>query len=126
MFKNKKTQKIDEIDTVIGPGTKFNGDIEAIGIVRVDGTFTGNIVTQGDVIIGDNGTVIGIVTARNMIVAGTSNAELNCSGKLEIKSQGRVIGDVFVDSIIIEERAIFKGKCSMNYNQETQKEIVND
>lgn len=113
MFNNKKIQKIDEIDTIIGPGTKFDGNIEAIGIVRVDGEFKGNIVTKGDVLIGDNGKVDGTVSARNMVVAGSSTADINCSEKLQIKANGKVIGDIVVKNIIIEENAIFNGKCSM-------------
>lgn len=126
MFNNKKPQKIDEIDTIIGPGTKFEGNIEAIGIVRVDGSFKGNIITKGDVIIGDNGNVVGTVSARNMVVAGITNANINCSEKLEIKSQGKLNGDIEVKSIIIEENAIFNGKCLMRTQKDSVKEAVND
>lgn len=126
MFNNKKIQKIDEIDTIIGPGTKFVGNIEAIGIVRVDGEFRGNIVTKGDVIIGDNGILEGDVSARNMVVAGNSGANINCSEKLQIKADGKVSGDIVVKSIIIEENAVFNGKCSMRSNKENVKEASNE
>jgi len=126
MFNNKKPQKIDEIDTIVGPGTKFEGNIEAIGIVRVDGAFYGNITTKGDVIIGDNGKVEGTVTARNMVVAGVTNANINCLEKLEIRSQGKVNGDISVKNIIIEEKAIFNGKCSMKSEKDSAKEAVNE
>lgn len=126
MFNNKNQQKIDEIDTIIGPGTKFEGSIEAIGIVRVDGEFNGNIVTKGDVIVGENGRVDGTISARNMVVSGSSEANLNCYEKLEIRSQGRVSGDITVKSIIIEENAIFNGKCSMRSKKENAKEATNE
>lgn len=119
MFKNKKTQiNVDDIDTVIGPGTVFEGNVKAIGVIRVDGSFNGEMVTQGDIIIGEKGNVEGILNARNMIVAGNSKAKLYCEGKLEVKSTGRIIGDVVVDSIVIEDGAIFKGHCQMKREEE--------
>lgn len=126
MFNNKNQQKIDGIDTIIGPGTKFEGNIEAIGIVRVDGEFNGDIVTKGDVIVGDKGKVDGNISARNMVVSGNSSANINCYEKLEIRSQGHVNGDITVKSIIIEENAIFNGKCTMRSKKETAKEATNE
>jgi len=126
LFNNKKPQKIDEIDTIIGPGTKFDGNIEATGIVRVDGAFTGNIITKGDIIIGDNGKVDGTMSARNIVIAGVINANISCSEKLEIKSQGKVNGDIAVKSIIIEENAVFNGTCLMKSKKDSVKEAVNE
>lgn len=121
MFNKKTKIKIDEIDTVIGPGTNFEGNIQATGIVRVDGIFAGDMYSQGDIIIGEHGKVKGTLAARNVIVAGISQAKLTCEGKLEIKSTGSVIGDVEVGSIVIEENAVFKGQCIMNYEETTTK-----
>ena len=119
LFNNNKktqTQKIDEIDTVIGPGTKFEGDLKATGIVRIDGMFNGDIYTTGDIIIGDHGETNGTMTSRNMIIAGKTNSKLKCEEKLEIRSTGKVIGDVEVKNIIIEENAVFKGQCIMKFS----------
>lgn len=128
MANDKKAQKIDEIDTVIGPGTKLEGKIEATGIVRVDGSFEGDIITQGDIIIGEKGSVQGQIKAKNMIVAGTSLAKIKCQGKLEIRSTGKVVGDVIINDIIIEEKAIFEGQCLMRSKEEKAptKEAVNE
>lgn len=129
MFSNSKknqAQKVDEIDTVIGPGTKFEGEIKATGIVRIDGVFIGDIYTKGDIIIGDHGEANGNMTSRNMIIAGKTNAKLKCEDKLEIRSTGKVIGDVEVCNIVIEENAIFKGQCFMQRSEdELKKENVN-
>ncbi len=130
MFSNNKkpqVQKVDEIDTVIGPGTKFEGEIKAIGIVRIDGVFSGEISTQGDIIVGDQGEANGNLSSNNMIIAGKSNAKLKCKEKLEIRSSGTVIGDVEVKNIVIEENAVFKGQCVMeNEDTANNKEKASD
>ncbi len=124
MFNSKKTQKVDEIDTVVGLGTKFEGKIEATGIVHVDGAFSGELSTSGDLVIGKDGSVEGKANAKNIIIAGISHATLTCVGKLEIKSSGKVYGDVEVEHIVIEEKAIFEGKCFMKKNEDQQKKEV--
>lgn len=127
MFGKKPKINIDDIDTVIGPGTKFEGNIEAIGIVRIDGLFNGNMSTQGDIIVGEDGQIQGNLKARNIIIAGKSQAKLICDEKLEIKTNGKVIGDVEVGSIIIEDGAVFKGQCLMKYDEpNVNKEAVNE
>lgn len=129
MFSNnnnkKPAQKVDEIDTVVGPGTKFEGNINATGIVRVDGVFSGEINTQGDIIVGEQGEVSGNLSSNNMIIAGVSNAKLVCNGKLEIRSSAKVIGDVEIDSIIIEDKAVFNGQCKMKKEVEASTKAVN-
>lgn len=125
--KNNQVQKVDEIDTVIGPGTRFEGEIKATGIVRIDGYFSGDIYTKGDIIVGDHGETNGNMASRNMIIAGKANAKLKCEDKLEIRSTGKVIGDVEVSNIVIEENAIFKGQCFMQHNEgETNKGNANE
>jgi len=122
MFKNKQPKiNVDDIDTVIGPGTSFEGNIKAVGIIRIDGAFNGEMMTQGDIIIGERGNVKGSLKARNMIVAGKSEASLDCEAKLEIKSSGQVVGDVVVESIVIEDGAVFTGHCKMK-NEEVKKQ----
>ncbi len=124
-------QKRDQLDTIIGPGTKFEGEITAIGMIRIDGVYKGNLTTQGDVLIGDqgevngslttegditvvdNGVVAGHLRANNVIIAGRAQAEIKSGNLLEIKSTGKVLGDVDVAKLVIENGAIFRGQCVM-------------
>ena len=50
---NKKNKKIfDTIETLIGNGTTFKGDVIATKSLRVDGVLVGNIKDAANVIIG--------------------------------------------------------------------------
>ena len=128
MFNSKKNKvKIDEIDTVIGPGSHFRGDLEATGIVRVDGSYYGKISSKGDVIIGEEGNLQGEIVARNVMIAGNVEALVTCTHKLEIKASGKLIGNCTVNSIEIDEGAVFKGQCEMISSDKTKdREMVNE
>lgn len=108
---SKKTQ--DEIDTIIGPSSSIEGQINASGSVRIDGKYKGDIHSDANVIIGEQGYVSGNIFTSNLSISGRVEGNVNCKGLLEIHSTGQLIGDVEVKSISISDGAIFKGKCNM-------------
>jgi len=127
VFKKKEEVAYDKIETLIGRGTQFQGVITAQGTVRVDGVFTGEIKTQGDVVIGDDGTLEANVEARNVLISGQIKGNLTATGKIELTPTGKVIGDIKVKNLIIDEGAVFRGSCLMeaskqpNNDKETNK-----
>lgn len=44
----------DKIDTVIGKNSTFEGTIKSEGTLRIDGNFTGQIETKGNIVIGES------------------------------------------------------------------------
>jgi len=117
VFKKKEEVALEKVETIIGLGTHFQGVISSQGAIRVDGTFTGEIKTQGDLVIGDNGTLEANIEARNVLVAGEIKGNLLAKGKVEITPSGKVIGDIKVKNLIIDEGAVFKGTCLMDIGQ---------
>ena len=120
MFGNKG-QRADRVDTIIGPGTEFEGTIKATGIVKVDGKFTGTITTTGDIEIGDKGLVKADVVGNNTVVAGKIIGNIKSKEKTTILHKGVVEGDILTKNIIIEQGGILKGKCTMGDDKETAK-----
>ncbi|OEH86499.1 hypothetical protein BHU72_12860 [Desulfuribacillus stibiiarsenatis] len=112
MFK-KPAQRVDKVDTVIGPGTEFEGHIKATGIVRIDGKVTGKIETSGDVVIGDQGELKADVSANNITIGGKIFGNVNAKEKATILQKGFVEGDIETKNIAIEDGATFKGRCIM-------------
>ncbi|PAB59202.1 bactofilin family protein [Anaeromicrobium sediminis] len=101
------------INTLIGQGSKFEGKLNAQGTVRIDGEFFGDIVINGNLILGVEGKITGNIQADNVIVSGSVNGNITTREQLKINSSGKVTGDLKVDSLVIEDKAIFDGKCSM-------------
>lgn len=115
MFNNqRKLQDSPRIDTIIGPSSNIEGKISATGTVRIDGKYTGDIFTDEDVIVGENGVINGNINARNVSISGKVDGNVLCKGLLEILPSGHLDGDIEVKKISISDGAVFKGKCSMN------------
>lgn len=106
------TLNTEKVDTLIGHNTTLEGTIRAEGTVRVNGNVTGDLVINGNVIIGDSSTINGNIKAENAHVAGTVNGNITAAGQLHMTSTAKLIGDVDVKNIIIDEGAVFKGHCN--------------
>ncbi|MCM1026569.1 MAG: polymer-forming cytoskeletal protein [Roseburia sp.] len=102
------------ITTIIGKGAECNGDFDAQGSVRLDGVIHGNVTVSETLVIGAAGYVEGDIIAQTAIVGGEVNGNIKAPVKTELTSSGRVIGDITTGSIIIDEHAIFQGRCDMN------------
>ncbi|MDQ6419729.1 polymer-forming cytoskeletal protein [Paenibacillus sp. LHD-117] len=116
MFKNKPgTGKInpDTTDTLIGEGTIFEGKIRSEASIRIEGSIMGDIMSSGDVIIGENGVANSNINARDLILAGQLNGDADVRGKLTINSTGVLNGNISASSLIIESGGVFNGSSKM-------------
>lgn len=103
-----------KVVTLIGEGAVCDGPFSARDTTRIDGTINGSVRIEGSLIIGQAGKINGNVTAQNVFVAGEIIGNVDCAaGKLDISDTGRLTGDVTCRSIVIDENAVFSGKCAM-------------
>ncbi len=121
LFSNKREDEAvsimptgnERVDTIIGKGTEINGNIKAEGLIRIDGRFEGGLESSGDVIVGEGGLVKAEVKGRHLTIAGEVNGNIYLSGRLELTSTGKLLGDISVDTIVIRDGGLFKGQCEM-------------
>ncbi|HON38241.1 MAG: bactofilin family protein [Desulfomonilia bacterium] len=113
MFTKKDKQQKDDIVGLLGNGTSFEGVLKFKGTVRIDGNFTGEIDTNGMVIIGNTAMVNAQIRAENIIIHGEMHGEVNAHKKLELKAGGKLFGNVKTSSLTIENGVIFNGYCKM-------------
>jgi len=110
------------VSSVLGPGIHWIGDLHGTGGVRIEGTLQGEIVIKGLVVIGETGKVIcPELKAETVVVAGTVQGNITCQ-KLEIRSTGRVWGDVVAVSFSSEDGAFLRGQMRMEEQIEIQLE----
>ncbi len=103
----------DRVNTIIGKGTYFKGTIKTNGIVRVEGEMEGEIITKGDVVIGESGRVKVEIKANNVAIAGSVEGNVDAEGRLDLKDSGALVGDVKAYHLVVDDGALFKGNCEM-------------
>ena len=108
---SKKTSKSDSshITTLIGAGCEFEGNMTTTTSTRIDGKLAGN----NTIIVGEDGIVVGEIKAADTVVYGRVEGVIE-THSLEIKRSGIVLGDVFIESLIVEDGGVFNGRCTMD------------
>ena len=103
----------ERVTSVLGPGINWQGNLRGAGGVRIEGTFEGEISLRGLVVVGETGRVTcEMLKANTVIVAGAVRGNV-VAEKLEIRSTGRVWGDVTVVAFATEEGAFLRGQVRM-------------
>jgi len=103
----------DVIENVIGRSCIIRGDLAGGGAFRVDGTIEGSIESQASVTVGESGTVRGTIRGTDVVIAGTVQGDVICSGHLEILAKGKIEGDIDARSFRIETGGVFCGTSRM-------------
>lgn len=101
------------INSIIGEGTTFKGEINISGLVRIDGDFKGSIDSSGKVLIGRNGRAECNITADTVVIGGAVKGNINAKNRIAVLSSGLVIGNLKAPRLDIEEKVICHGKISI-------------
>jgi cytoskeletal protein CcmA (bactofilin family) len=117
MFGGKKVTAAfgEQIETIIGKDTHFKGVVNTSGTIRIDGQFEGEVITAGDAVVGETGSLKALIKAKNATIAGIVNGNVEVTEKLELLSSAKLYGDIKVGTLIIGEGATFKGACEMRH-----------
>lgn len=113
MFGKKNLTAPKEIETIIGEGTFFQGNIKSKGSIRIDGRLEGNIIEAAQVIVGSKGCVQGDITAHSVIIGGKVNGNVTALESIELQPGSQLLGDIHTSTLSIGEGAVFEGHCVM-------------
>lgn len=109
------TTDSNDITTLLGPGTQFEGKLHFEGRVRIDGVFKGEVKSADTLIIGEGAEVHAEIDVATVIIrGGTVHGNIRAKQSLEIHSPGRLIGNIHSPSIFIERGVEFQGSCRMD------------
>lgn len=107
-----KNQEFGDV-SLIGKGSTLEGTIKTDGGVRIDGRVMGDVIAKGSAAVGEGGEVEGSLTAKNISVAGKVQGNLTATEKLTLEARSIVSGDIRAARLIVDEGAVFDGKCDM-------------
>lgn len=110
---NLPTNGGKEIETVIGPSVKVDGNFKGQGNIIVEGVVHGSLKTDKDITVGQNAKISANVTAANAKISGEVKGSIKIKGRLELMETARVFGDIETEVLSVEPGAILNGKCMM-------------
>jgi len=103
----------ERINSVLGNGVVWKGQLAGTGGVRIEGVYEGEIALRGVLVVGETGRVdCKHLRAHMVVVAGTVRGDITAE-KVEIRSTGKVWGNVTTIAFATEEGAFLRGQITM-------------
>lgn len=100
--------------TLIGPDAKLEGKLVVSGDVRIEGSFQGELVAGGLVVIAEGARVAAsTLRAKDLRLGGRLEGDIHLEGKLELLAKGWLEGSVRMRQLIVEEGGTLQGSCEM-------------
>ena len=96
------------VPSIIGEDLSITGNVNSKGEIQVDGEIQGDIHC-GSLLLGDKSQVIGSVIAEDIVVRGRVVGSVR-GLRVTLQAQSHVEGDIFHQSLAIEQGAYFEGK----------------
>jgi cytoskeletal protein CcmA (bactofilin family) len=106
----------NELNALLGKGSQFEGKLIFEGTVRIDGKFSGEIVSTDTLIIGEGAEVKANVQVGGLVCLGDYLGDARASKSIELKAPAKVRGNLTTASIVIERGVFFDGTCKMDTN----------
>ena len=99
----------------LGSSLRVKGDITGTEDLLIDGSVEGVIeLDERKLTVGTTAKVIADINARDVVVYGYVKGNVRAKGRIEIKKDGSVVGNLTTAQIMIEDGADFKGSIEID------------
>lgn len=109
-------REVEKLKSFLGAESEFKGELTAKGILRMDGLVTGRVQAD-EVILTETAVIKGDIAAKKVIVGGKVEGIIRASELVEIKSKGKVKGEIFTNKLLVVEGGEFNGQIEMRTDE---------
>jgi cytoskeletal protein CcmA (bactofilin family) len=114
MFRKKANKPQSRIDSLIGAGTRIEGNLTFSGGLRVDGEIKGNVIASNEqpstLVVSEQARIDGEIHVSHLVVNGAVNGPVHSAEFLELQDHARVKGDVHYNTLEMHLGAIVEGR----------------
>jgi cytoskeletal protein CcmA (bactofilin family) len=130
MWGKKNTEAMSPLDATAesetacrGRSLEVKGEITGTEDLLIDGAVEGQIhLDERTLTVGTAAKVTADIEARDVVVYGTVKGNVRAKGRIEIKKDGAIIGNLTTAQIMIEDGAGFKGTIEIDRSVAEQAE----
>ncbi len=107
------------IATILGKETAFNGTLAFKKPLQISGDFTGEIISDGYLVVSEGARVKANIKAGTVVVGGTIVGNVTATQRLEMLASGKVQGNIRTAKLQIADGVVFDGNCEMLSSEES-------
>jgi len=101
-------------DLLLGPGAEFDGKLTFRGTVRIDARFTGSIVTDDVLVVGEHARIDAEITCGTIVVHGQVKGNVRARTSVELHGSAQLVGDVETPSLSMDQGTVLQGALRMD------------
>jgi len=121
--RNQSSKPQSKIDSLIGAGTRIEGNVTFSGGLRVDGEIKGNVCAEKDapstLVISEQARIEGQIDVAHVVINGTVVGPVSATDSLELQPSARVTGDVEYHHLEMQQGAVVQGRLVHQTNART-------
>jgi len=121
--KNSASKPQNRIDSLIGAGTKLEGNVQFSGGLRIDGEVKGNVEAVVDqpstLVISEHARIEGVIKVAHVVINGTVIGPVHATETLELQPHAKVTGDVEYNTLEMQQGAVVQGRLVHQSNSKT-------
>ncbi len=102
-----------DLNALLGRGSEFEGKLTFEGTVRIDGKFTGSIITGDVLVVGEGAKISAEITCGTIIVHGDVSGNIRAKTSVELHHPAKMRGNIETPSLMIEKGVLFEGQAKM-------------
>ncbi len=107
---SERAQLSSNEPATIGKGLVIKGEITGTDSLIIEGKVEGTIhLGDNRVTVGRSGHASANITAREVVVMGKVRGNITATDRVDIRTEGAVVGDLSAPRVSIEDGAFFKG-----------------
>ena len=103
----------DEINAFLGAGTVYEGKLTFQGAVRIDGIFSGEITSDGTIIVGKDAQISGTFQVGELMLSGNLRGDVTTKRRAVVHGSGVLDGTLHTPCLLTEEGGIIDGQIVM-------------
>ena len=102
-----------DLNALLGRGSEFEGKLTFEGTVRIDGKFTGTIVSNDVLVVGEGAKISAEIGCGTIIVHGEISGNIKAKVAVELHHPAKVRGNIETPMLMIEKGVMFEGQTKM-------------
>lgn len=102
-----------DLNALLGRGSEFEGKLTFEGTVRIDGKFTGTIVTGDVLVVGEGAKISAEISCGTIIIHGEVTGNVRAKNAVELHHPAKMRGNIETPSLMMEKGVIFEGQSKM-------------
>ncbi|MCB9740816.1 MAG: polymer-forming cytoskeletal protein [Deltaproteobacteria bacterium] len=102
-----------DINALLGKGSEFEGKLTFEGTVRIDGRFTGEVMSEGKLIVGEGAEIQAEIRVASVEVYGDVTGNIYATEGVELYAPASLRGNITSPALHIDKGVFFEGACQM-------------